>query len=250
MTDSDLTNTTQFLDHISLDCVIFGFHENDLKVLVLHYKSTKEFALPGGFLALDESLEGAAKRVLIQRTGLDNIFLKQFGVFSEPGRAKTNPAVQDMLEAGMDVNISFFDQRFISVGFYALVEYTKVNPMPDELSASCDWMSVNSETKLILDHKKIINKALEVLRLQLNNQPIGYNLLPDKFTMPELQKLYETILGKELDRRNFQRKILSYKILNKLDERRKGGAYKAPFLYEFNLENYQKALNDGLSGGW
>lgn len=250
LAESELKRTEDFLDHISLDCVIFGFHDNDLKVLVLNYKSTKEYALPGGFMRLDESLEDAAKRVLIQRTGLDNIFLKQFRVFSEPGRAKMNPAVKDMIDAGIDVNEAFFDQRFITVGFYALVEYTKVNPMPDELSGSCDWMSINSENKLILDHNKIINKALDVLRLQLNNQPIGYNLLPEKFTMPELQKLYETILGKELDRRNFQRRILSYKILNKLEERRKGGAYKSPFLYEFNLENYQKALNDGLSGGW
>lgn len=247
---SELADTDKFLDHISLDCVIFGFHENDLKVLILHYKSTKEFALPGGFMRFNESLEDAAKRVLIQRTGLDNIFLKQFGVFSEPERAKMNPAVKDLIEAGLNVNMAFFDQRFISVGFYALVEYTKVNPMPDELSASCDWMSINSEKKLILDHNQIIEKALEVLRLQLSYLPIGYNLLPDKFTMPELQKLYETILGKELDRRNFQRRILSYKILNKLDERRKGGAYKSPYLYEFNLENYQKALNHGLSGGW
>ena len=250
MAESELNKTEDFLDHISLDCVIFGFHDNELNVLILHYKSTKEYALPGGFMRFDESLEDAAKRVLIQRTGLDNIFLKQFGTFSEPGRAKMNPAVQDLIDAGNDVDLSFFDQRFISVGFYALVDYTKVNPMPDDISDTCDWMSINSDTKLILDHNKIIDKALDVLRVQLNNQPIGYNLLPDKFTMPELQKLYETILGKELDRRNFQRKILSYDILNKLDERRTGGAYKSPFLYEFNLENYQKALNNGLTGGW
>ena len=250
MAEFELANTINFLDHISLDCVIFGFHENDLKVLVLHYKSTKEYALPGGFMRFDESLEDAAKRVLQQRTGLDNIFLKQFKVFSDLERAKTNPAVQDLVAAGLDIDTAFFDKRFISVGFYALVEYTKVNPMPDELSDTCEWVSLSSSLKLMLDHNMIVEKALDVLRQQLNTQPIGYNLLPEKFTMPELQKLYETILGKELDRRNFQRKILSYKILNKLEERRKGGAYKSPFLYEFNLENYQKALNDGLSGGW
>jgi len=101
-----------------------------------------------------------------------------------------------------------------------------------------------------MDHRQILGKALETLRLHLSYQPVGYNLLPKKFTMPELQKLYETILGKSLDRRNFQRKILSYKILNKLDERKTGGAYKAPFLYEFNLENYNKALKEGFNGNW
>ena len=250
MLNSEALNTTEFLDHISLDCVIFGFHENELKVLALHYKTTKEYALPGGFVRKDESLENAAKRVLKQRTGLDNIFLKQFGIFSDPARSNMNPAVKDILELGSDVDINFFDQRFISVGFYALVEYTKVNPTPDFISDSCLWINIKDDIQLLLDHNHIITKALEELRVQLNYQPIGYNLLPEKFTMPELQKLYETILGKELDRRNFQRKILSYKILDKLDERRHGGAHKSPYLYAFNLENYQKALNDGLTGGW
>jgi hypothetical protein len=103
---------------------------------------------------------------------------------------------------------------------------------------------------LILDHDHILQTALSTLRLQLNYQPIGYNLLPRKFTMPELQKLYETILDKKLDRRNFQRKILSYDILRQLDEKRTGVAHKAPFLYSFNLKNYQKALRQGLGGEW
>jgi 8-oxo-dGTP diphosphatase len=250
LAETIFSTTSNFLDHISLDCVIFGFHENELKVLALHYKASEQMALPGGFLAGNESLEDAAKRVLNERTGLENIFLKQFHVFSAPDRAKINPAVKSILENTGDLNYQFFNQRFISVGFYALVEYTKVHPQPDEFSDSCDWIKVSDNMGLMMDHNEIVKKALETLRLQLNTQPVGYRLLPGKFTMPELQKLYETILDKELDRRNFQRKILSYKILNKLDERRTGGAYKSPFLYEFNLSNYQKALDDGLTGGW
>lgn len=250
MSKTDFSNTSRFLDHISLDCVIFGFHENELKVLVLHYKATQQHALPGGFLMKEESLEDAASRVLQERTGLDNIFLKQFKVFSTPGRSRSNPAVKDVEHSGIKMDFDFFNQRFISVGFYALVDFTRVHPTPDELSDSCDWVNLSDNISLMMDHNQIVEEALEAMRLQLNYQPIGYNLLPEKFTMPELQKLYETILGKELDRRNFQRKILSYKILNKLDERRTGGAYKAPYLYEFNLDNYQQALNNGLSGGW
>ncbi|MFV0590454.1 MAG: NUDIX hydrolase [Draconibacterium sp.] len=246
----DSIETSNYLNHISLDCVIFGFHENELKVLTLHYKATQTYALPGGFLMTDETLEDAAKRVLKERTGLNDIFLKQFGVFSSPNRSKLNLAVKDIKDNLPDVNLTFFDQRFIPVGFYALVEFTKVHPQPDALSDSCDWMNISNHLNLMMDHNQIANEALEAMRLQLNYQPIGYNLLPARFTMPELQKLYETILGKELDRRNFQRKILSYRILNKLEERRTGGAYKSPFLYEFNLENYQKALNNGLTGGW
>ena len=185
-----------------------------------------------------------------ERTGLDAIFLKQFHVFSEFERSKENPLVEKVIKYNSSLKLNFFNQRFITVGFYALVEYTKVNPMPDYVSDSCKWLSLNDDIHFILDHTKIINKALQSLREQLNRQPIGYNLLPEKFTMSELRVLYETILGKELDRRNFQRKIISYNILNKLNERRKGGAHKSPFLFEFNLENYKKALNNGLKGGW
>ena len=247
MADIDYSN---FLDHISLDCVIFGFHENELKILLLQLKYTKEWALPGGFAEKEETLEEAASRTLKERTGLDNIFLKQFHVFSDPLRSKENPAVKDLKESGADPNIEWFSQRFVSVGFYALVDYEKVNPTPDFFSDHCEWKALEEIDNLMMDHRKILDKALETLRLQLSYQPIGYNLLPEKFTMPELQKLYETILGKSLDRRNFQRKILSYKILNKLDERKKGGAYKAPYLYEFNLGNYNKALKEGFSGSW
>jgi len=243
-------NSQEFLNHISLDCVIFGFHNNELKVLMLHLKHTKEYALPGGFLKLDETLEQAAQRILKERTGLDQIFLKQFKVFSDPERSKDNKAVQDVTKSGFPADIEFFSKRFISVGFYALVDFSKVNPTPDYFSDKCEWITPNAEVPTLLDHEKIISDALKVLRVQLNQQPIGLKLLPKKFTMPQLQKLYETILGRELDRRNFQRKILSYKILNKLEERKTGGAFKAPFYYEFDLTRYQQALQEGLKGSW
>ncbi|MDX8338882.1 NUDIX domain-containing protein [Draconibacterium sp. IB214405] len=241
---------SELLDHISLDCVIFGFHDNELKVLMLRLKSTKEYGLPGGFVKHDETLEQAAARTLKERTGLDNIFLKQFKVFSDPDRDKPQKPNPEFLKNEPPEVVAFFKKRFISVGYYALVEFSKVDPQPDILSESCEWISPFADVEMFIDHKNIIDKALTTLRIQLNQQPIGLKLLPRKFTMPQLQKLYETILGRELDRRNFQRKILSYKILNKLNERKTGGAHKAPFLYEFNRESYKQALEDGLSGVW
>ncbi|NQU86547.1 MAG: NUDIX domain-containing protein [Mariniphaga sp.] len=243
-------NQNNFLKHISLDCAVFGFHDNQLKVLLLQTKHTREWALPGGFVKLEESVEKAANRVLKERTGVDKIFLHQFHVFSEPKRSEINPIVNDMKELDESGGLEWFNNRFISIGFYALVDFSKVTPTPDQNSFKCEWKSFGEIDSLILDHSQILNKALETIRLQLKYQPIGYNLLPDKFTMPELQKLYETILGRELDRRNFQRKILSYKILDKLEKRKTGGAYKSPYLYKFNIEKYNKALEDGLSGGW
>ncbi|QIA09939.1 NUDIX hydrolase [Draconibacterium halophilum] len=217
---------------------------------MLRLKHTKAYGLPGGFLKYDETLEQAAERTLKERTGLDNIFLKQFKVFSNPDRNKPQKPNPEFLENEPPEVVEFFKKRFISIGFYALVEFSKVNPQPDALSEACEWISPFADIEMYLDHKNIIDKALTTLRIQLNQQPIGLKLLPRKFTMPQLQKLYETILGRELDRRNFQRKILSYKILNKLNERKTGGAHKAPFLYEFKRESYKKALEDGLSGDW
>ncbi len=242
--------TDNYLESVSLDCVVFGFHDNQLKVLLLSMKYSHEWALPGGFVCKDESVEQAATRVLKERTGLDNIFLKQFKVFSDPERSVLNPAVKDVVESGENTSLEWFNQRFISIGFYAFVDFTKVVPKPDNFSDNAEWKSIGEKESLMMDHDFILQEALNTLREQLNYQPIGYNLLPDKFTMPELQKLYETILDKKLDRRNFQRRILSFNILNKLEERKTGGAHKSPFLYEFNLVNYKNALKNGLTGGW
>jgi len=137
-------------------------------------------------------------------------------------------------------------ERFVTIGYCALVEFSKVKPMPDALSDACQWWDVDKVPKLMLDHNNIMEKALESLRFDLNDYPVGLNLLADKFTMPELQQLYETILDKKLDRRNFQKKMLALGILQRLNERKLGGAHKAPYLYRFDKKKYQKALKQGL----
>lgn len=237
----------QYHPGLSIDCVIFGFHDSQLKVLLLKMIHSERWALPGGFVLKEESVENAAYRVLKDRTGLENIFLRQFYLFGEPKRAADN--LNEKL-LNTPSSMAFFLQRFVTVGYYALVDFSNAMPRPDDISDDCRWWNLQEVPLLIIDHKEILDKALETLRLQLKYQPIGYQLLPEKFTMPELQKLYETILGKSLDRRNFQRKMLSYGILKKLGETRKGGAHKAPYLYSFDLEKYQQALDEGLEGGW
>ena len=240
-----------YLAHISLDCVVFGFHAGQLKILLLKMKHEDRQALPGGFVRNNETLEEAAIRTLRERTGLENVFLQQFCVFSDPQRSDPDNRANDLRKIGIDPGkASWFAQRFISVGFYALVEFSCVVPRPDLLSETCDWYNLDERGPLILDHDQILEAALGSLQTQLNYQPVGYNLLPRKFTLPELQKLYEAILAKKLDRRNFQRKIFSYGILRSLDEKRTGVAHKAPYLYSFDLRKYQKALKLGLQGGW
>lgn len=231
-----------YIPNLSVDCVVFGFHDATLKVLVTRLKDKNVWALPGGYVLKEDNLEEAANRILYQRTGAENIYLQQFKVFSELNRS--NGIFEDFPDTLWN------KQRFLSVGFYALVDFHNVNLVMDEFSDACEWISIEELPEFMMDHREIFDKALETLRRQLNHEPIGYNLLPEKFTMPELQKLYEIILGKKLNRGNFYRKILRYDILVRLDESRKGGAHKAPSLYRFDLDKYDKALKEGLNNGW
>ncbi len=242
----------RYLPGFSVDCVIFGFHQNELKVLLLKFKHIEKYMLPGGFVEKEEDVDQAATHILWERTGLQDIFLTQFHLFGDHDRISDDHAAELVRYGVIDSSLfEWLSQRFVSVGYYALVEYSKVaRPQPDFISDSCEWHSFKALPELIIDHRQILMKAYETLKIHLNYQPIGLNLLPRRFTMPELQALYETVLDKKLDRRNFQRKMLAYDILIRTEEVRTGGAHKAPYLYEFDEEKYQRALQDGLSAGW
>ena len=242
---------TLYQTGISVDCVIFGFHEQQLKILLLKVDTVHKWALPGGFIKKTEPIEAAAYRVLQERTGVKDIFLQQFHVFGAPDRSDASIHQKRYLNFGVKIpKDNWLIQRFITVGFYALVDFNKVSIQPSEQEAQWQWMDIEYLNSLMMDHAAIVQKALETLRTQIAYLPIGKNLLPRKFTMPELQKLYETILNQKLDRRNFQRKLLSFGILNRLTETKKGGAHKAAYLYTFNEKKYQKALKVGLYGSW
>jgi ADP-ribose pyrophosphatase YjhB (NUDIX family) len=236
---------------ISVDCVILGFHENELKLLLLNIEQINQWALPGGFIKKNETIENAAYRVLQERTGVKDIFLQQFNVFGNPNRSDASIHQNRYLEYGIKIpKDNWLLQRFITIGFYALIDFSEVNLSDIVSDDRAEWIDLNKVNNLMMDHAAIVQKAIETLRTQLAYLPIGKNLLPKKFTMPELQKLYETILNEKLDRRNFQRKLLSFGILNRLNETKKGGAHKAAYLYTFNEKKYQKALKDGLYGSW
>ena len=234
-----------FLPHLSIDCVIFGFHDDQLKVLLLQWKDTLRWSLPGGFIYKDEHLDDAANRVLFSRTGLDDIFLRQFHAFGDANRVKGQHGLKELSTSQK----TWLHERFLTIGYWAIVEFSNVTPAPDEFSEQCKWWDIHKIPKLILDHNAILQRALSSLRRNLNDYPIGKNLLPPTFTMPELQRLYETVLDKKLDRRNFQKKILSLDILKRMKERKTGVAHKAPFLYKFDEKKYQRALKQGIKFG-
>jgi 8-oxo-dGTP diphosphatase len=240
-----LEGNLSFLPHISVDCVIFGFHDDQLKVLLLKWKDWQSWCVPGGFVKRNESLEDSANRTLEERTGLQNIFLRQFYAFGDPDRERGKKPFK-----AVGPTKSWVMERFITIGYWALVEFSKVTPRPDWLSEECKWWDIHKIPKLISDHNRIVDKALEALRISLNDHPVGYNLLPEKFTMPQLQRLYETILDAPLDRRNFQKKMLALDVLEKLSERKTGGPHRSPFLYRFDKKKYERAMAHGLKKGF
>jgi ADP-ribose pyrophosphatase YjhB (NUDIX family) len=241
----------RFQPGVSVDCVIFGFHAGQIRVLLLKLKGADLWSLPGGFVSREESVDDAAVRVLQERTGLKELFLQQFAFFGAAKRGQHGHA-EWLVEQGVipEQLQSWFQQRFITLGYYALVEYSKVpDPQPDPISESCGWYPLGNLPALMLDHNQIVFTAHNILKQHIYNQPVGLNLLPVQFTMPELRALYESILQKPLDRRNFQRKMLALKILIRKGKLQDGRPNKAPWLYEFDVARYRKAVREGFNLG-
>jgi 8-oxo-dGTP diphosphatase len=225
-------NESEYLPNIAYDSVIFGFSGEKLKILLLEYHNTGFYALPGGFVKRNENLNDAAKLGLEERTGLKNIYLEQFYTFGDLLRFK--PEVMETILVANNFSLEKYNwllDRFISVAYYALINYENVTPKPDVLADNCTWHEIDHLPKLILDHNIIVEKALQTLRENLERKLFGMNLLPPFFTMNELQKVYEAILGEKLRRTTFQRKMLSLGILKRHEKQYSGKAHKAPFLY-------------------
>lgn len=236
-----------FLDSVSFDCVVLGFTEGQLKVLLTKFNVNDKWMLPGGFVLIDEDVDCAANRALKVRLGVEDVYLRQFHTFSNCGRVQKSENIKMLEVWGLTPEEEhWYLKRFISIGYYALVEYQKVNVTVDEIEEEVGWFNIYELPPLYADHKKIIEKAIATIRKQIGIVPIGYELLPEKFTMPELRLIYEALLGHELDRRNFQRKMLSIGLINRLREKRKIGAHKAPYLYSYNKEKLEEAKENDL----
>ena len=230
----ELIDTRDFVEHISVDCVIFGFHHDILKVLLLKYHDLDLWSLPGGFVFNDEDLREAACRVLYERTHLSDIFLEQFHTFGRKNRTENN--VHQILLKNKNNDVPpdhWIFQRFITVGYCSLIDFSLVDTFPDAFNETCAWFEVNKLPKMAFDHERIINSGLEHIRKNIDTQIVASNLLPEKFTMKELQTVYETVLDEKFRRNNFQRKILALNSLERLEKFFDGSANKAPYLYKF-----------------
>jgi ADP-ribose pyrophosphatase YjhB (NUDIX family) len=207
---------------IALDCIIFGFDNEDLKVLLIKRDFQPEkgkWSLVGGFLEPKETLDDSANRILNYYTGLENIYMEQVKTFSEIDRDPVD--------------------RIISTAYYALINIQMHN---DDIinQYSAKWFSVSQAPDLIFDHDYMLASAIDKLRIRATTKPIGFELLPQKFTMRQLQKLYEAIWSTSLDKRNFGNKIKSLDFISKLDEKDMNSSKKGSYLYQFNPAKYEE----------
>ncbi len=209
-----------------------------------------KWTVTGGYIKKTESIEQAASRIAFDRTGLKDLYLKQFGSFGDPQRvidkSFTPKRVKEITGFEVTVNAWIFDY-FVSIGFYTLTEFSKVESKKSEMEADSKWWPITELPPMMFDHERIIHEALSALRLHIAHFPIGYELLPEKFTLPEIHSLYETILGKSLDDRNFTKKLMQTKIVIKLNETRKIGRHRSPYLYKFDKKKYKEGLKSGVA---
>lgn len=229
-----------FNPHLSVDCVIFGFTGDQLKVLLVERngstsKSRKinKYKLPGDLIHIKEDLTGAAERILYELTGLKNIFLHQFSVFGNPDRM-SNDDDRYWLEETSGVSIN----RVVTTAYFSLISIDNSNSK-NEINNNATWHDIANLPQLTFDHSDIIIAGLESLRKEIRYEPICFELLPEQFTIREIQILYEVILGQQLDNRNFRKKLLKAEYIEPLNIRQKGVAHKPAMYYRFNKEIYQ-----------
>lgn len=246
MTSDLLTISEDTIREVSVDCVMFGFHADELKVLLLKWNDV-DWSLPRGKIFRQELIVEAASRVLKEATGIQEVFLQQFHTFGAADRYKRHAPYQT---AGLPDNrakesipYAFVNDSIISIGHYGLVDFEKAIP---NISGAYQWCEISKIPDLLFDHNDMIELALVALRKDLRYLPIA-KLLPQKFTLREMQRLYETILNRSFDRRNFHKLLMHYDFLTKLPEKRLGTANKSPHLYQIDFEKYETALQDGIS---
>ncbi len=227
--------------NVSVDCVIFGFDDAEKKIKVLtiekkvnpfsnqDHKKT-QFAIPGDLIELNEDIDDAANRILFSLTKLDNLYLKQFKTFGNPTRVQEEKDKEWLENFRSNPN-----ERVITIGYVSIVRMEDYNPQASYFAHDVCWTDIENIPEMAFDHNLIVNDAIQFLRTEINHE-VTSELLPRKFTLSQLQELYEIILNEKLDKRNFRKQIISKGILEKTNEKQKGVSHKPAELYKFNQQ--------------
>jgi hypothetical protein len=218
------------IDAISIDCLIFGFKRAELDILLVQHGEgigKGKWGLPGGFIKYSESADAAAARLLNDLTGVSNIYLEQLKTFGDVHRYPT--------------------KRVLTIAYNALIKPENYAIRPGFTAADSKWFKVSQVPKLLYDHNEILKYALKHLEHKVRHEPVGFNLLPKKFTLLQLQELYEAILGKTLDKPNFRRKLQKMNLLIQTNEKQNDVSHRAASLYQFDKKNYDKLIEKGFT---
>lgn len=226
-----LPDDPNVLESVSIDCVVFGLSDdNKLKILLIRHGegvSQGKWGLPGGWIYRDEDLRDAANRLLKGLTGLGDVYLEQLRAFGKTNR--------------------FQHGRVVTVAYYALIRQDHFEVVPGFTASEVIWRDADNAPKLIYDHNEILDFGLKFLQHKVRHEPIGFNLLPEKFTLLQLQQLYESVLSVKLDKPNFRRKMMKMGLLVACNEKQKQRAHRAAELYRFDPDVYKKLTQQGFT---
>ena len=214
---------------VAVDCIVFGFDSREIKLLLFKRKRELhigEWSLIGSFIKSDKSLEESAQAVLQEYAGLKNVFFEELKTFSAVDRDSGG--------------------RVISVAYFSLIRLDELN-LDSVENYNARWFSLNEIPDLILDHDQMVQCAIEKLKIKIRRKPVGFNLLPEKFTLPQIQILYESIYQREIDSRNFRKKLLSFDILTRTEEKDKSTSKKGAYLYKFNKDKFDEFVAKGYN---
>lgn len=235
---SEATSSTLIDDQIPSDCIdnltvdnlIFALDNNELKILLVQYKegvAANKWGLIGHWVRNDEDLDSAASRVVKNITGVENLYLDQLKVFGNVDR--------------------YPYRRIITIAYYSLIRYEETKVINQNDNFQCRWFNARDLPELMFDHNEIIESGLDHLQYKVRHEPIGFNLLPEKFTLLQLQEIYESILNRKLDKPNFRRKILKMNLLIDCKEKQQNVAHRAASLYRFDVNVYEKLCEFGFT---
>lgn len=241
--DQNINNSNfETIPTLSVDCVIFGYDENTLQVLLRKEfipegnEISQEWKLPGNNVRKTERIDETALRILKEQTGLENIFVKQFSVFSDPNRLKHKANEYEWVKPRL------LDERVVTVGFYSLININDIDN--GSLIEVANWVDAYQIEKMMFDHNEIFVEALTKLRYDLLHEPLVFELLPEKFTLTQMQKLYEVIFNTVYDKRNYRRKVNKMPYLISLDEVQTGVSHKPARLFSFDRDIYEKTRTE------
>lgn len=218
------------IEALSIDCLIFGFKKNELDVLLVQHAegiSKGKWALPGGWIKYSESIDESANRILNELTGVSNIYLEQLKAFGDVKRYPT--------------------KRVITIAYFALVKPENYTLHPGFTAADAQWFKISEVPSLPYDHRQILQEGLNYLKHKVRHEPVGFNLIPKKFTLLQLQELYEAILDKKLDKPNFRRKIMKMNFLEPCKEKETAVSHRAASLFRFDRKKYNSLTEKGFT---